>query len=384
MSLNDVPVRGKPDGMSTPSPLHALRSMQSWLAWIPRYERQLSAAGMVTGFVTDNFMFRRIDLPNTQYVFISYLALAAVSILVLHSINAHSDPEAPRPRWQSWLPFASQFALGGLWSGFLIFYTRSAVLLASWPFLLVLAAILIGNELFKHYHSRLVFTAVLLFFALFSYAIVTVPLLTRTIGVFTFLLSGFAAVAVFAVFLFVLSLFGRSSFAASKWQIVFGSALVYGLINLFWFTNILPPLPIALARSGVYNMVKHVGDDYIGTAEAQPWYTNPAAPAVVHVAKGDPVYVYSAVFAPVRFTTKIVHNWQHYSPKRRRWLSASVVAYPINGGRDGGYRGYTIKRRPEDGDWRVDISTGDGHLLGRVRFRVVPSPPMNMASATLN
>lgn len=370
--------------MSVPSPLHALKQMQSWLAWIPRYERQFSAAGMIAGFVTDNFMFRRVDLPNTQYVFIAYLVVAALSILVLHVINAHSDPEAPRPRWQSVLPFASQFALGGLWSGFLIFYTRSAVLIASWPFLLVLAAIFIGNEAFKHYHSRLVFTATLFFFALFSYAIVTVPILVHRVGVFPFLLSGLAAIAVFIVFLWVLALFGAKAFAASKRQIAGGAAAVYALINVFWFTGVLPPLPIALARQGVYNMVKHVGDDYIGTAEQQPWYVNPAAPAVVHVSPGEPVYAYSAVFAPVRFTARIVHDWQHYDPRRRRWVSVSVVAYPMSGGRDGGYRGYTIKRSPQDGDWRVDISTGDGHLLGRVRFTLAHTAPMNMVSKTLN
>src|ERR1700755_1768488 len=111
------------DRMSTPSPetdpppppppVGRLKHMQAWLAWIPRYERQLSAVGMIAGFVTDNLMFRRIDLPNTQYIFIAYLAAAAISILILHIINAHSDPEKPRPRWQTWLPFASQFALGG-------------------------------------------------------------------------------------------------------------------------------------------------------------------------------------------------------------------------------------------------------------------------------
>ncbi|HWA89381.1 MAG TPA: DUF2914 domain-containing protein [Rhizomicrobium sp.] len=371
--------------MTVPPPVHhPLKTVQAWLGWIPRYERQLSAVGMVTGFVTDNFMFRRVDLPNTQVLFILYLSVAAISILILHSLNAHRDPEAPQPRWQSWLPFASQFALGSLWSGFLIFYTRSAVLIASWPFLLVLAAIFIGNEAFKHYHARLVFTATLLFFALFSYAIVTVPIFVHRVGVFPFLLAGLAAIAVFTVFLWLLFLFGRKSFVASKWQMIGGAALVYLLINVFWFTNILPPLPIALARSGVYNMVKHVGDDYIGTAEQQPWYVNPTLPAVVHLSPGDPVYVYSAVFAPVRFTTEIVHKWQHYNPTRKRWTAVSVVTYPINGGRDGGYRGYTIKRKPLDGDWRVDISTGDGHLLGRVRFKIVHTPPMNMVSTSLN
>jgi len=359
--------------------------MQAWLAWIPRYERQLSAVGMLAGFVTDNLMFRRIDLPNTQAIFIAYLTVAALSILILHTINAHGDPDKPKPRWQSWLPFASQFALGGLWSGFLIFYTRSAVLFASWPFLLVLAAIFVGNELFKHYHSRLVFTAVLLFFALFSYAIVTVPILTHTIGAFTFLLSGLAAIAGFTVFLWVLAKLGRASFAASRWQIALGSAGVYALINLFWFTGVLPPLPIALARSGVFNTVRHEGDHYIGTAERQTWYNGAFAPPLLHVGPDQPVYVYSAVFAPVRFAMRVVHKWQHYDPKQRRWSTVASVAYSINGGRDGGYRAYTIKRHPQAGDWRVDIATGDGHLLGRVRFKVDPAtPPAGLISTVLD
>jgi hypothetical protein len=358
--------------------------MHRWLAWIPRYERQLSAAGMLAGFVTDNFMFRRVDLPNTQLIFIAYLVVASVSILVLHIFNARSDPETPPPRWHAFIPMATQFALGGLWSGFLIFYTRSAVLLASWPFLLVLAAIFIGNEFFKHYHSRLAFTSTLLFFGLISYAMVTVPIFTGAVGVATFLLSGAVAVAVFALFLWVLDKFGNKSFVESKREIVLGAFGVYALINLFWFTNVLPPLPIALARSGVYNTVKHVGDHYIGTAEPQPWYTMMVSRPVIHIAAGQPLYVYSAVFAPVRFTARIVHSWQHYNGKRKRWVPVSVVTYAISGGRDGGYRGYTIKRNPGPGEWRVDISTGDGHLLGRVRFNVDQTPPTNPVSQTLD
>jgi hypothetical protein len=358
--------------------------MLAWFAWIPRYERQLSALGMVAGFVTDNYMFRRIDLPNTQLIFIVYLTVAAVTILFLHILNARSDPEKPTPRWRSFIPLVTQFALGGLWSGFLIFYTRSAVLLESWPFLVVLAAIFIGNEVFKRYYERLVFTSTLFFFGLFSYAIVTVPIFTHTVGLFTFLLSGFVAIAIFLGFLELLAKFGRESFEPSKWKIGIGAAAVYVLINIFWFTNILPPLPIALARAGVYNSVRHVGDHYIGTGAPEPWYDKLFSTQVVHVTPGQPVYVYSAIFAPVRFSERVVHSWQHYNMKRKRWIAVSNVSYTINGGRDGGYRGYTIKRNAQAGDWRVDIRLAGGHLLGRVRFRVDQAPPVNLVSETLD
>jgi MFS family permease len=359
--------------------------MHRYLAWIPRYERQLSALGMIGGFVTDNFMFRRVDLPNTQIIFLVYIAVAAVTILVLHGINSHTTrgPDEKPPRWQTFLPVATQFALGGLWSGFLIFYTRSAVLLASWPFLLVLVAIFIGNEVFKQYYERLVFTAVLLFFGMFSYAIVTVPIYTHQIGVFSFLLSGLAAITAFTVFLWVLFLVGRKAFVESKWPIIGASAAVYVLINVFWFTNILPPLPVALAKSGIYTDVKHVGNDYIGTGEPRAWYQQPFT-QIVHVAAGQPLYAYTAVFAPVKLSTRITHNWQHYDEKRRRWVAVSKVSYPINGGRDGGYRGYTIKKNPGAGEWRVDFATADGHLLGRERFTVDQTPSTNAVQQKLD
>ena len=41
------------------------------------------------------------------------------------------------------------------------------------------------------------------------------------------------------------------------------------------------------------------------------------------------------------------------------------------GGRDGGYRGYSVKGNPQAGDWRVDIETIDGRLVGRIRFTVI-------------
>ena len=62
-------------------------------------------------------------------------------------------------------------------SGFCVFYIRSASLTSSWPFLLAMAAVFIGNEYMRRYHARLVFSALLLFFALYSYAIMLVPVI---------------------------------------------------------------------------------------------------------------------------------------------------------------------------------------------------------------
>ena len=396
-------------------------TITSWITPILRYERHLSAIAMVAGFAVDSVTFGRIDRPGAHLIFGSYLALAAITIAAAHAFQTRADErnaalapaashvakdspgtetEAPEPaaalevperaeRWRKYLPAVTQFALGGLWSGFLVFYSRSASLTASWLFLGTLIAFLVGNEIFRKYHSRLVFAALLLFFATYSYVVFTVPVVTRTIGKLTFLASGAIAILAFLLFLRTLSVLGRTRFAQARWKILGGAAAIAATMNLFYFTGILPPLPLALTRIGIFHSVKHTGTTYQAAAEATtPWNWIASlgfrAP-VMHVAAGEPLSLYASVFAPIRLTTRITHRWEWYDQNRGRWLAQSVVSFPISGGRDGGYRAYTIKSHPRPGDWRVDVESEDGRLIGRMRFNVVAAPsPVTTSDVTLN
>src|SRR3989344_1819346 len=105
--------------------------MRSLFTWVHKYERHLSASAMVGGFIFDNVFFSRIDEVATHGVFIAYLLIAAGTIALAHYTEEHTVEGARWPKWRSFLPIATQFAFGGLWSGFLIFFSRSATLAAS-------------------------------------------------------------------------------------------------------------------------------------------------------------------------------------------------------------------------------------------------------------
>ena len=92
----------------------------------------------------------------------------------------------------------------------------------------------------------------------------------------------------------------------------------------------------------------------------------------MRVQAGGSLSVYSAVFAPIQLKTNVVHKWRHYDETARTWRTKSTVRFPIVGGREGGYRGYSIKSSRRSGRWRVDIETPDGLLIGRVPFSVRP------------
>jgi hypothetical protein len=338
-----------------------------------RYERHLSAVSMVAGFAFDNYYLDRVDHPIAQLALFGYVLSAIASIVLVHLIET-IEPEGLLLKARPLLVVATQFSFGGLWSAFLIFYGRSAVIAASWPFLIVLAAMLIGNEVFAKYQSRLAFTSTLLFFALFSYAIFVVPLFTRALGQRTFLLSGGVAVACFGAVLTMLSAIGPERMRAAWRGIALGALGVFAILNLFYFTNILPPLPLTLTKAGVFHSVTKTGDVYQAMAEPATFLGAAGAAPVLHVAPGEPLSVYSAVFAPIQLRTNIVHLWQHYDTARARWQTEAAVSFPITGGRDGGYRGSSTKSSPRSGQWRVEIATADGRLIGRVPFSVVPVP----------
>ena len=350
---------------------------------------------MIFGFIADTLFFGRIDLWETQVVFVSYAAICFITIPLLHWLEERASRietpdgvpgERSFPHLRLLLPLATQFALGGFLSGFVIFYGHSASFGASWPFLLLLSLLFLGNEYFYQYHSRLVFTSVLFFFALYSYAIFAVPIYTGTIGTQTFLASGIIAAGIFGLFTALLRVLAHERFFAYIRHIWMGSCAVLVLIHVFYFTNILPPLPLSTEASGIYHSVWRVPGAYMATSETgQSWRVRYLGfSPTLHVVLGEPLSAYSSVFAPTKLTTTIVHWWQWYDPVQKAWVTKAVVTYPIVGGRDGGYRGYSTALTNEAGEWRVDIETEDGRRIARIPFMVVigMNPP-DMNTVTL-
>ena len=347
------------------------KAFQPAISWARKHERQISALSLAGGFTFDSFAFGRIDHAQTQAAFIVYLLVAGVAIAVLHVLESRPDAAKPSDRTRTILVAITQFALGCLLSGFCVFYVRSASVTSSWPFLLAMAAIFIGNEYLRRYHSRLVFAALLYFFAVYSYAILLVPVAIGSIGRTPFLISGVIAVTVFFCYMQALARMGHERYRGARMQIFAGMALITIFLNIAYFLRVLPPLPLVLTDAGVYHDVKRAGADFQVAQEEEPpeWQALFGTHAIMHIQKGAKLYVYNAVFAPRGLRTRIVHDWQWLQPGKG-WVSQQRVSVPILGGREDGFRYYTTKTAPRPGQWQVNILTFDGQAVGRVRFAV--------------
>jgi hypothetical protein len=118
----------------------------------------------------------------------------------------------------------------------------------------------------------------------------------------------------------------------------------------------------------MYHEIKKTGDRFELSFEKQ-WYqawkrSDNTFPA------DEPIYCFTAVFAPVDLNTTIYHHWYFRTSNGKPFTHADRIPIKINGGREGGYRAYTFKQRLDPGDWRVDVETEDGRIIGRVSVRV--------------
>jgi hypothetical protein len=332
-----------------------------------------------SGVAYDTLTLTRIDRLQDNLLLLIYLLLLGVLIVLTGRLGIEPAPGqeqlaafSPFARWmlraRPYYPMAVQFLLGGLFSAYAIFYSRSATLSSTAIFFALLVVLLVGNEFL---HDRLSSLRLLMsLYALVCFAFFTffLPVMTGLMNAAIFLVgAGLSAAVTFRV----VQLIYHNNADRSKREAVGVTVPAFALIGLlvgFYFLNWIPPVPLSLKSGGIYHEVKKSGDRFELSFERQ-WYqvwkrSDDTFPA------DEPIYCFTAVFAPVDLNTTIYHHWYFRPNSDKPFTHADRIPIKINGGREGGYRAYTFKQRLDPGDWRVDVETENGRIIGRVSVRV--------------
>ena len=324
------------------------------------------------GFIVDNLTLNRVDQVFDNVVLSSYVFLAMLGILLLYAGIAERYSERTNKFLRTKSPLLMQYAFGGLLSGMLIFYGRSGSFEDSWPFILILMGVIYGNETVKDRSGRLVYNLSIFFVGLFAYMILIVPVLLGKMGPIVFIGSGFLALLIMYGFFSILSKIIPNFIQLQKRHVVFFIGLVYVMLNVLYFTNIIPPIPLSLKQVGVYH---HVSKNEDGTYELSyektkwwEWYRN--SDSTFHYSSGEDVYCFASVFAPSRLSAKIYHRWEYYDTDARTWIEHGKYSYAINGGRGDGYRGFTKISNYREGKWRCIVETERGQVIGKESFTI--------------
>ncbi|MEK7107158.1 MAG: DUF2914 domain-containing protein [Patescibacteria group bacterium] len=349
------------------------KSTEELVRW---YERYISPIALVAGFLADNYiLLRRVDLWTSNLLLFFYLTVVSVGIVLINLIATGRLQKPFFIKAAPFLPVIAQFAFGGLFSGYVSLYSRSAAYSTSWIFVVLLALLLLGNERFTRFYARFTFQVGILFTVLFSFLIFYLPVVLKSIGPGIFVASGVLSLILMAAFVRLLAYLMPEYVQAHRTKIARSIAAIFVVFNILYFSNAIPPLPLALKYAGVYHNVAKQGDEYVLSAEPVPWYESYLRyNTLFHKTAGETVFIYSAVFAPSKFATTILHEWEYYDESAGSWVRTATFGFPITGGRDGGYRGFSLRENIEAGKWRVNVKTGNGLIIGRIAFTAVDVP----------
>jgi len=326
----------------------------------------------VAGFTWDSLTLTRIDLLLDNMILLGYILLTGGLITLLYFpedrfkkipvLGAHPD----------WLENAIQFFFGGLFSAYVVYYFQSATLSGNWLFLLFLLGLFIGNEFVRSQFRNEKFIFSYYFFSVFSFFVFYLPILFHRINAFVFLLSGIISLSlVSGLYTIINRRLIQSAQPAGVYRVLL---VIFILFNLFYFLNIIPPVPLSKKHVGIYHSVYKTNGSYQVSFEKGAWYQPfKSSDDTFHYAKGDTVFCFASVFAPTRLNTKIYHEWEYYNDEKGEWKTTDRNVYKITGGRDGGYRGFTYKTNLQPGKWRVSVQTAKGQIIARDRFTLVPA-----------
>ena len=332
-----------------------------------------------SGVTYDTVTLTRIDRLQDNLLLFLYLTLLGFLIVLTGRLGTNEAPVEDLPpdapplmKWviqaKPYAPMAIQFLLGGQFSAYTIFYSKSATFTGTAVFFCLLVGFLVANEFLRDRLSNVQLLISLYALVCFAFFTFFLPVITGWMNQMIFLAG--AGLTVLVVLRVVQLIYWRNSARTNREAMLAGApalALI-GLLVGFYFLNWIPPVPLSMKFGGMYHEVKRSGGHFELSYERE-WYEAWKRSNTTFTAN-EPIYCFTAVFAPVTLKATVYHHWYYRSDKSKPFSHADKIPLKISGGREGGYRAYTFKQGLDPGEWRVDVETEDGRVIGRVAVRV--------------
>ncbi len=325
------------------------------------------------GFVWDSLTLGRIDGWYSNTILCAYLILLTVSLYIFNlADDGHWENTFLEP-YQEYAPYAIQFLLGGLCSAYVIFFFQSVSLTKTIVFFGILVLLLFGNELLKNRISNKYLQFGSYYFVNFTFFTFFLPILFGFMNTFLFIISGLISLATTLYLIqYICSRSPSTRKDVDKKRLFSLILSIYLFINGCYYFNLIPPVPMSLQDGMVAYEVKKEGDTFLVTYEQSGYYTFwKSFNNTFHYSGSDTVFVYTSIFAPSDLKKSVLHQWQWYDSETESWNTTDYISYEVTGGREGGYRGFTYKENIWPGEWKVDVETDNGLVLGVIKFDIV-------------
>ncbi|MBR6448614.1 MAG: DUF2914 domain-containing protein [Fibrobacter sp.] len=274
--------------------------------------------------------------------------------------------------WIKRLTCVVQFCFGNLYSALVICYFKSSGSIASFVIVLVLAALLVGNEFLKEKYEN--FGICLAFLCLLGTMFFNflIPHLVHGMGPFWFFLS----ILLSAIVCYLLWTKSSRGYSRQKRFLVAPVAICLVLF-IAYLANWIAPVPLVLKQQIVcknFNRETYSCD----VDKLDFWQRIGFKGATVHKDEGDEVYFMSSVYAPAELKAPIEFRWYYKEPSTNKFKLTDKITSSrmvVRGGRDAGYRSYSKKKNIPLGTYKVETAYKDGAVIGAKTFKVLEGIP---------
>ncbi len=328
------------------------------------------------GFIFDVLLLHRPDtllqvLHQALYLTLLTLLLACG---ILEDYALFEVPEKYKRYWK-YHAHLTQFLLGTLLNVYAFFYFKSSSLLVSIGFMFLVAGLLVANEFVKIPRHQTLLKLVLYFLCLTSFWLYIIPMLVGYIGLVSFILALVVSNG------FIWALYGLINRMSEKRAVplevkrsiqrkLLGSG--YGVLTaflLFYLLQIIPPIPLSLKYIGIFHEISKENGEFV-VKYSRPWWRFwERGDQTFYARPGDSINAYVQVFAPRGFRDQLFVRWQLRGT--HGWQKVDLIPISVSGGREEGFRGYTVKSNYQPGEYRVQIETTDGREVGRISLEVI-------------
>ncbi|MBQ0768096.1 MAG: DUF2914 domain-containing protein [Bizionia sp.] len=339
-------------------------------------QKYLLICFFVGGFIFDSLTLGRIDRTYDLVVLCLHMSSLTITLYLYNLMDDGKWKNTFLERYQIYFSIAIQFFFGGLSSAYVIYFSRSVSLSKTITFFVILLALLLANELLKKRISNKYLQFSVYFFLSFTFFTFMIPVFIKKMNTPVFIFSGALSLAVTLALITFIYIKSPSTRAEIQLVKLFSIILVmYATINTFYFTNLIPPVPLALDAGMVAHNVKKQNNSYLVTYERDDWYIFWRDHRIQYIHQpGKNVYVFTSIFAPTEIKKSIFHRWKWYNTNSSEWDVVDNINYEIVGGRDAGFRGYTFKNNVKSGLWKVEVTTKEGLILGVIDFEIIIDP----------
>jgi hypothetical protein len=339
------------------------------LEYYQKNEVVISIGVFVAGFLFDLLTLGRIDdLLNLvqQAVYLSILGSLLLCEIRI-KIGTLTLSERGQRFWQ-YHDLVVHFLFGSLLSVYTIFYYTSASAITSFFFILLLAGLMLANEVPRFQKLGLPVRVILFSICVMSYFSFFYPILMGHVGVIPFWL-GFITSGVTLALVWKLNFYGQSNQVILRRHVLMPAVGVHLFFLLGYYTSLIPPVPVAVKKIGVYYSVEKVDGNYIGTHLKPFWKIWGKGSQDFNARPGDQLTVLLSIFSPANFKDKVFLKW-YFDDQKTGWTLQDNIPMTILGGRDQGFRGFGTKSHYQHGDWRVVVETSDGREVGRINLTI--------------